>query len=139
MNRTWSALLLSLALAACESPTAWNDDLVIESQAAQTTEDSATVQGATGGAVVQGVYRAPGSGYTLRAYYQFSGAEVTLFVGGYPPADGGSRDVIIGHGYRIALPLSAGTYTVRVVHHDQGIGGPNSRDVASAEVTVARN
>jgi hypothetical protein len=139
MNRTWSAVLLSLALAACGSPTAWNDDVVIESQAAQSVEDAADVQGATGGVAVHGVYRAPGSGYTQRAYYQRSDNDVTLYVGGYPPADGGSHATITGHAYDLSIPLPAGTYTVRVVHHDQGTGDPNSRDVATAEATVTRN
>lgn len=139
MRRTWSAVLLSLALAACESPTAWNDDVVIEFQVAQTTADSAAVEGAAGGAVVRGVYRAPAFGYTLRAYYQVSGNEVTLNVGGYPPTTGGTAPGVTGMGYRITLPLEAGTYTVHVIHHDQGIGEPNPRVVATAEVTATRN
>lgn len=139
MRRTWSAVVLSLTLAACGSPTAWSDDLVIESQAAQTAEDSATVQGAVGGVVVHGVYRAPGSGYTLRAYYVVSDGEVVVNVGGYPPVTGGSHAVITGIGYRLSIPLEAGTYTVRVAYHDQGTADSNSRPAATAEVTATRN
>ncbi len=140
MNRIWSAVLaLPLAVAACDSPTAWDDDVVIEFQVAQTAEDSATVQGAAGGAVVRGVYRAPAFGYTLRAYYQVSGSEVTLNVGGYPPSAGGSAPAVTGMGYRLTIPLQAGTYTVRVVHHDQGPGDANARQVATAQVTATRN
>ena len=140
MRRTWSAvLLLPLAFAACESPTAWNDDVVIEFQVAQTADDFATVQGAVGGVVVHGVYRAPGSGYTLRAYYVVSDGEVAVNVGGYPPVTGGSHAVITGIGYRLSIPLEAGTYTVRVAYHDQGTTDSNSRPAASAEVTATRN
>lgn len=139
MKRTWSAVLLALALAACESPTAWSDDLVIESQDTEIATDSATVQGAAGGVVVHGVYRAPSPAYTLRAYYQVSGEVVTLNVGGYPPATGGSPAVITGIGYRLAVPLEAGTYTLHVIHHDQGTGNPNPRVVATAAVTPTRN
>jgi hypothetical protein len=139
MKRTWSAMLLCLAFAACESPSAWSEELVIESRSAQTTADSATVEGATGGVLVHGVYRAPAANYTLRAYYDLSGDEVTLMLGGYPPASGVTLPAIEGMGYRISIPLDAGTYTVRVVHHDQGTGNPDSRDVAAADVVVGRN
>jgi uncharacterized protein (DUF2141 family) len=139
MKRTWSAILLCLAVAACESPSAWSEELVIESRSAQTAADSATVEGATGGVVVHGVYRAPAANYTLRAYYDLSGDEVTLNVGGYPPASGITLPAIEGMGYRITIPLDAGTYTVRVMHHDQGTGDPNARNVAATNVVVGRN
>jgi hypothetical protein len=139
MKRIWSAVLLSLALAACESPTSWGKDLVIEPRPAQTAADSATVEGASGGMVVHGVYRTPGTGYTLRAWYDFVGDEVTVHVEGNPPADGGVRPASTGSGYRISIPFASGTYTVRVVHQDQGDGNPSPRDVATAEITITYN
>ena len=139
MKRTWSAILLCLAFAACESPSAWSEELVIESRAAQTVADSATVEGATGGVVVHGVYRAPSTGFTLRAYYDLTGNDVTLNVGGYPPVSGGTHPAINGQGYRISIPLPAGTYNVRVMHHDQGTGDPNARNVTLTNVVVGRN
>lgn len=137
MKRIWPAVLLSLALAACESPTSWGRELVIEHELTQETADSATVQGAAGGMVVQGVYRAPGTGYALRAWYDFVGAEVTVYVEGRLPADGGTRPALTGTGYRISIPFPPGTYTVRVVHRDDGAPAP--REVATAEVTIAYN
>lgn len=139
MKQPWSAILLSLALAACGSPTSWSEELVIESSPAQATADAATVEGATGGLVVSGVYQAPGTGYTLRAYYNVLGDEVTLNVGGYGLGAGATRGAATGQGYRISIPVSAGTYRVRVTHHDQDGGDANSRQVASAEVVVRRN
>lgn len=137
MTRTWSAILLTLALGGCGSPTEWSEDLVIESRATESAADSATVEGATGGIVVQGVYRAPSSGYTLRAYYHLSGREVVLNVGGYPPTDV-SLPAFTGKGYRISIPLDAGSYRVRVTHHDQGTGEANSRQVTVADATAGR-
>ena len=139
MKRIWSAVLLSLALAACESPTSWGKDLVIETRPTQTAADSARVEGAAGGMVVDGVYRAPGTGYTLRAWYDFAGGDVTVHVEGHAPADGGTHPAITGSGYRISIPFAPGTYTVRVVHQDKGGGDPSPRDVATAEVTIAYN
>ncbi len=137
MKRTWLAVLLALALAACESPTSWGKDLVIESEQTQVNADSATVQGAAGGMVVQGVYRAPGTGYTLRAWYDFVGPEVTVYVEARQPADGGTRPAIAGTGYRISIPFPPGTYRVRVMHRDEGAPAP--REVATAAVTIGVN
>lgn len=137
MKRTWSAILLSLALAACESPTSWSEALVIEPSAAQTDADSATVAGATGGIVVHGVYLASGAGYALRAWYDVAGAGVRLYVSGQLPASGGTRPALTGEGYRITIPMPAGTYTVRVVHREHD--GTNAREVAATEVTVGPN
>ena len=139
MGRIWSAALLSLALAACDSPTMWSDDLVIEIQAAQDTEEAAAVMVASGGVVVRGVYLAPASGYRLAAYYQVTGDEVALFVDGHPPEPGDAPGGISGHAYRLSIPLDRGTYTVRVVHRDEDGGGVRRREVGSAEVTVGRS
>lgn len=135
MKPTWSAVLLGLALAACESPTSWSSGLVMEHEPTQATADSATVRGAAGGMVVQGVYRAPGTGYTLRAWYGFAGTEVTVHVEGRHPADGGAGPAVTGTGYRVGIPFSPGTYTVRVVHQDDGA----PREVATAEVVIRHN
>lgn len=137
MKRIGSAVLLSLVLTACESPTSWGKELVLETRDTQATADSATVEGAAGGMVVHGVYGAPGAGYTLRAWYDFAGDEVTVYVDGNPPADGGTRPAITGHGYRISIPFSAGTYTVHVVHRADGILAP--REVATAAITIGYN
>lgn len=137
MKRIWSAVLFSLALAACESPTSWGKDLVIESEPTQVNADSATVQGAAGGMVVQGVYLAPGAGYTLRAWYDFVGPEVTVYVEARQPADGGTRPALTGTGYRISIPFPPGTYAVRVVHRDDGAPAP--RKVATAAITIGYN
>ena len=136
MRRIWS-VLLPLSLMACESPTSLQDELVLEVQQSEANEESAVVQGAQGGVVVSGVYTAPGSGYTLRAYYHAGGdGEVTLFVAGYPPA--ASLSVISGHAYRAAIPLAPGTHKVSVVHFDQRTDGPG-RTVATGQVTVTRS
>lgn len=139
MRRTWSAvLLLSFALAACGSPVAWGADLVLERREAQSAEDSAAVRGAQGGIVVDGVYRAPSTGFALRAYYDVSGGDVTVYVSGYPP-EGGTLPAVTGLGYHITFGLPAGTYDVTVRHEDQDAGNPAPRDVATAEVTVGHN
>ncbi|HYW11755.1 MAG TPA: hypothetical protein VE871_07345 [Longimicrobium sp.] len=137
MKRIWPAVLLSLALAACESPTSWGKELVIESQPVLAAADSATVQGAAGGMVVHGVYRAPGTGYTLRAWYDFVGDAVTVYVEGRLPADGATREALTGTGYRISIPFSPGSYTVRVMHRDDGAPAP--REVATAAITIGYN
>jgi hypothetical protein len=135
MNRTRSMILLLALLAACDSPTAWNADVAIESEAVDDVADVAAVEGATGGIVVNGVYRIPSPGYTLRAYYQRSGGDVTLYVKAGPPT-GPDFAVISARTYRVTLPVPAGTYSVTVVHRDQA-SNAESREVASGEVTVS--
>lgn len=137
MKRIWPVMLFS-ALAACEPPAAAREEMTIESRSAQTTADSATVSASADGIAVEGVYRAPGTAYRLRAEYDRSGDGVTVIVRGYLPANGATHPAITGIGYRIVAPVPAGTYTVRVVHHDQGSGNPNPRDVTTAPVTVTR-
>lgn len=131
-------MVLPLALLACTgSPTGLRDELVLEVQASQVAEESASVEGAQGGVVVNGVYRAPGSGYTLRAYYHLgTEGEVTLWVSSFPPA-GPSLGVITGLAYRVTIPLPPGAHDVSVTHFDQRTEGP-SRNIATERVTVAR-
>lgn len=138
MRRTWSAALVALALAACENPVEWDGDVVLERRALQTTADSATVVGARQGIEVQGVYRAPGTGYALRAWSEASAGTLTVYVEGTLPS-GGTHPATTGLGYRVTIGRPAGTYTVRVVHQDQGSGNPNPREVATARVTVGRD
>jgi hypothetical protein len=138
MKRIWSVVVPLALLAACERPPTWGSDVVVQSQEAATDEESAGVEGATGGIVVNGIYQAPSPGYTLRAYYQRTGDEVKLVVNAHPP-QGPDFAVITGKSYRVSIPVPAGTYSVRVVHEDEGTGDPGSRTVTRQRVTVSRN
>lgn len=137
MKRIWSVVVPLALLAACERPPTWGSDVVVQSQEAATDEETAWVEGATGGVVVNGVYQAPSPGYRLGAYYQRTGGEVKLVVNAHPP-QGPDFAVVTGKSYRLTIPLPAGRYTVRVVHEDEATDGPGARTVARQQVTVTR-
>jgi hypothetical protein len=137
MRRIWS-VLLPLALVACsENPVGRQAEVVLEVQEAEAAVEGAVVEGVQGGVLVRGVYVAPTSGYTLRAFVRESpNGDVAVTVGGYPPA--GAFHVITGLGYRVTVPLSPGTRTVSVRHFAAGNPVENSRDIATQQVTVSR-
>ena len=135
MRRPWF-VLLSLVLAACsESPTGLQRDVAIQVEEAESSTESATVEGAPGAVVVRGVYTAPTSGYTLRASY-FDGDDGHVVVHVHGKAPDAAFHVITGHAYRVTVPLPAGTHTVHVMHDDDREAGV--REVAVQQVTVAR-
>jgi hypothetical protein len=56
-----------------------------------------------------------------------------------PRGGAATHPAINGQGYRISVPLPAGMYNVRVMHHDQGTGDPNVRNVTITSVVAGRN
>lgn len=137
MKRIWP-VLLPLALMACSDNPVWQDGLVLEVQASAADAEGAVVEGARGGVAVRGVYLAPTSGYTLRAFYhEGRGGDVLVTVGGYPPAEGAFA-VVTPLEYRVTVPLAPGTRTVTVRHFGARDADQGTREVARRQVTVAR-
>ncbi|HEX6371164.1 MAG TPA: hypothetical protein VF006_19755 [Longimicrobium sp.] len=137
MRRIWS-VLLPLALAACsENPVGRQADVVLEVQASAIDMEDAVVEAVQGGVAVRGVYVAPTSGYTLRAFVRESaGGDVVVTVGGYPPD--AAFHVVSGLEYRATIPLAPGTRTVSVRHFGGGDPPGSPRDVTRQQVTVSR-
>lgn len=137
MRRIWS-VLLPLALMACsDNPVGRHAELVLEVQQAAVAAEGATVEGRQGGVGVRGVYVAPTSGYTLRAFvHEAAVGDVLVTVSGYPPD--GAFPVISGLEYRASVPLAAGTRTVTVRHVGGGSTPESTRDIVTQQVTVSR-